>query len=49
MMDQFVIGLNIIEDFLVGEGIKYLRLVCYKGLGGYVNSDCSAGWKYEGH
>ncbi|KAK0478320.1 SNF2 family DNA-dependent ATPase [Armillaria novae-zelandiae] len=26
LFSQFVIGLNIIEDFLVGEGIKYLRL-----------------------
>lgn len=26
-MLQFVIALNIIEDFLNGEGIKYLRLV----------------------
>jgi hypothetical protein len=24
---QFVIALDIIEDFLVGEGIQYLRLV----------------------
>ncbi|KAK0208177.1 SNF2 family DNA-dependent ATPase [Desarmillaria ectypa] len=26
LFSQFVIGLNIIEDFLVGEGTKYLRL-----------------------
>ena len=25
---QFVIALDIIEDFLQGEGFKYLRLVC---------------------
>jgi hypothetical protein len=24
---QFVIALDIVEDFLVGEGIQYLRLV----------------------
>lgn len=26
---QFVIALDIIEDFVVGEGYKFLRLVCY--------------------
>lgn len=26
---QFAIALNIIEDFLIGEGDKYLRLVCF--------------------
>ncbi|KAG7450689.1 uncharacterized protein BT62DRAFT_985010 [Guyanagaster necrorhizus] len=26
LFSQFVIGLNIIEDFLIGEGMKYLRL-----------------------
>lgn len=26
-LDKFVIGLNIIEDFLQGEGYKFLRLV----------------------